>query len=90
MTPSKSPPTDAKPAGGSINRALREAMAVLMILTGSLVLVGLVFISNDRSPVSQELLFGLGLPGMGLVSAFAQLLVFGGVAILWAILRHRR
>lgn len=61
-----------------------------MMLAGSLTLVGLMFITNDPSPVSERLLFGLGLPGVGLASALAQFLVFADVAILWKALRRRR
>jgi hypothetical protein len=72
-----------------MSRGPRAAAGAAMILVGSLVLVGLVFISNDSAPLSERLLFGLGLPGMALVSALAQILVFGGLATLWAIV-HRK
>lgn len=67
----------------------RAAAGAAMVLVGSLGLVGLVFISNDSSPLSEHLLFGLGLPGMALVSALAQVMVLAGLAILWAVV-HRK
>ena len=88
MTPSQVQPHRAA-AEGLVTRSLREVGGVVMILVGSLMLVGLVFINNDSSALSQRLLFGLGLPGMGLVSVLAQFLVFGGLAILWAVLKRR-
>jgi hypothetical protein len=53
------------------------------------VLLGLVFISNDPSPGSERLAFHLGLALTGLISAGAQGLVFGGLAVIWAELRRR-
>lgn len=72
------------------HRLRKEIAGVVMVLAGSLMLVGLIYISNDPSRLSQRLLFGLGLPGMALASAAAQILVFAGVAVLWAVLRRRR
>ena len=78
------------PGSRAAHRVRKEIVGVLMILVGSSMLVGLIYISNDPSPLSQRLLFGLGLPGMALASAAAQILVFAGLAVLWAVLRRRR
>jgi uncharacterized membrane protein len=60
-----------------------------MVLAGSLILLGLVVISNSRAPAAEQLSFSLGLALTGLVSAGAQFLVFGGLAVLWAARRRR-
>ena len=73
----------------AFKRDLREAVGVAMVLAGSLVLLGLVFISNDPSPRSEWLSIHLGLALIGLVSATAQGLVFGGLAVLWASFKRR-
>ena len=78
------------PEAGAVSRGLQELAGAVMILLGSLGLLGLVFISNDPSPGSERLLFSLGLPGMGLASALAQFLVLAGAAVLWAAARRRR
>jgi len=70
-------------------RGRREAAGAVMVLAGSLVLLWLVFISNDPSPRSEWLSIHLGLALTGLISAGAQGLVFGGLAMLWAALKGR-
>lgn len=88
----QSPSSDHRHASGQdtrLGRGLREAIGAAMVLAGSLVLLGLVFISNDPSPASERLLFHLGLALTGLISAGAQGLVFGGLAVLWAALKRR-
>ncbi len=62
----------------------------MMVLAGSLVLLGLVFINNDSSPQSEWLSIHLGLALTGLISASAQGLVFGGLAVLWGALKRSR
>lgn len=72
------------------SRALREVTGLLMVVVGSLILLGLVVISNDPSPFAEHLLFSLGLALTGLISAGAQFLVFAGLAILWAAAKRNR
>lgn len=79
--------TARDPAEG--RRRAREAMGAVMVLAGSLVLLWLVFISNDRSAQSEWLSIHLGLALTGLISAGAQGLVFGGLAVLWAALKRK-
>jgi hypothetical protein len=86
MSPSEPRSSDGAPS----NRTLREVAGLLMAAVGSLILLGLVVISNDPSPAAEHLLFRLGLALTGLISAVAQLLVFGGLAILWAAAKRRR
>lgn len=61
-----------------------------MALAGSLVLLGLVYISNDPSPAAEHLVFRLGLALTSLISAGAQVLVVAGVAVLWTAARRGR
>lgn len=74
----------------ALGRGLREAGGVVMVLAGSLVLLGLVFINNDPSPQSEWLSIHLGLALTTLISAGAQGLVLGGLAVLWAALKRSR
>jgi hypothetical protein len=69
---------------------LHEAVGAVMALAGSLVLLGLVYISNDPAPFAEQLLFRLGLALMSLISAAAQILVVAGVVILWTAARRGR
>jgi hypothetical protein len=85
--------TSREPSGGpgpkiAPGRGLREVAGVAMVVAGSLVLLGLVYIGNDPSPASERLMFHLGLALTGLISACAQGLVFGGLAVLWGALRR--
>jgi hypothetical protein len=68
----------------------RELTGAAMILAGSLVLSGLVYISNDPSPFAEHLLFHLGLAVTSLISAGAQVLVVAGIAVLWTAVRRGR
>jgi hypothetical protein len=72
-----------------LNRGLKELLGAAMVLGGSLVLLGLVFISNDSSPGSEHLLFRLGFALTALISAGAHFMVFAGLAVLWAALRRK-
>jgi hypothetical protein len=87
MTPRQ--PSDGLGPRPATGRGLREVAGVLMVVAGSLVLLGLVYIGNDPSPASERLMFHLGLALTGLISACAQGLVFGGLAVLWAALKRR-
>ena len=80
------------PSNGSSRRGavLQEFTGVAMALAGSLILLGLVYISNDSSPASEHLLFSLGLALMSLISAGAQILVVAGIVVLWAAARRGR
>ena len=90
MTTPQAPREPDKSTTSAGGRVSREIAGVLMVLAGSLMLLGLIFISNDPRPLSQRLLFGLGLPGMAIASAGSQILVVAGVAVLWSALRRRR
>lgn len=65
-------------------------VGVVMTLAGSLLLVGLIFISNDSSASSELLFFRLGLVGMALLSMVAQALVIFGVVVLWRLVKAKR
>ena len=69
---------------------LQEACGAAMALAGSVILLGLVYISNDPAPAAERLMFRLGLALTSLVSALAQVLVIAGIAILWVAARRRR
>jgi hypothetical protein len=69
---------------------LHEAAGAVMVLLGSLTLLGLVYISNDPAPYAENLVFSLGLALTSLISAGAQVLVLAGVAILWGAVRRSR
>jgi len=79
-----------RPRGPRTADVLQEVGGAAMALTGSLILLGLVYISNDPAPFAEHLLFRLGLALTSLISAAAQVLVVAGVAILWAAARRGR
>lgn len=67
----------------------RAAAGVLLTVVGVGALSGQVAVSNCVSAACQRALFGLGLAGMSLVTALAQLAVLGGLALLWSATRRR-
>lgn len=71
------------------HRLAREVTGVAMVLAGSLMLFGLVVISNSPARGAERLLFALGLATTSLISAGAQFLVFAGLAVLWGARRRR-
>jgi hypothetical protein len=87
MTEPQSPRPDRDSRASVV---LHEAVGALMALVGSLVLFGLVYISNDPAPFAEHLLFSLGLALTSLISAAAQVLVIGGIVILWNAARRGR
>jgi hypothetical protein len=87
VTETQSPPPRR---GRRANTLLHEAAGALMALTGSLVLLGLVYISNDPAPFAEHLLFSLGLALTSLISAAAQILVIVGIVVLWNAARRGR
>jgi hypothetical protein len=58
-----------------------------MAVVGSLTLLGLVVIANCTSAFCERAMFNLGLALTGLISAGAQVLVLGGIAMLWSALK---
>lgn len=83
----RSPQSESGPPNRSVGSAV---LGLAMALLGSLLLVGLAFISNDPSPASEALMFHLGLATMALISMVAQGLVVVGVVLLWRrAARHR-
>lgn len=87
MTAPQPPQSRRGPRAGVV---LREVGGAAMALAGSLILLGLVYISNDPAPFAEHLVFQLGLALTTLISAAAQVLVVAGVAILWAAARRGR
>ena len=76
--------------GPGANAIRQEILGPAMALAGSLLLLGLVYISNAANPFAERLLFALGLAMTSLISALAQVLVIGGVVILWRAARRGR
>lgn len=70
-----------------LGRPLRAVLGVIMAVAGSLTLLGLVVIANCSSTFCERAMFTLGLALTGLISAGAQVLVLGGVALLWSAVR---
>ena len=87
MNPAQTPSAQPHPRTRVI---LHELAGVALVLGGSLVLLGLVWISNDPSPFAEHLLFHLGLALTSLISAGAQVLVVVGVAVLRSAARRNR
>jgi len=69
-------------------RPARALVGVLLVLAGSLILAGLVFVTNSRDPALERLMFDLGLALTGLISAAAQGLVLYGLWLLWTVRRR--
>jgi len=69
-------------------RPLRAVLGVVMAVAGSFILLGLVVISNCSSAFCESAMFNLGLALTGLISAGAQVLILGGVALLWSALKR--
>lgn len=69
--------------------APRAISGALLVLIGSLSLLGLVWISNSSSPALERLLFDLGLALISLISLAAQAMVAFGLWLLWRALRER-
>jgi len=73
--------------GPAPGRPLKAVLGVIMAVVGSLTLLGLVVIANCTSAFCERAMFNLGLALTGLISAGAQVLVLGGIAMLWSALK---
>ena len=75
-------------AGRRPIRPARALAGLVMVLAGSLILLGLVVVGNCSTELCQKVMFGLGLAQTALISAIAQGLVLGGLGMLWTAVRR--
>ncbi len=70
--------------GSALSERVRNAtLGLALLLPGIAILLGLVYIANDTSELSEHLVFGMGLAVTSLVSALGQILTILGLVYLW-------
>jgi hypothetical protein len=71
--------------------ALRRAgWGMVSALIGLALVSAMLAVAHGRTPELEKALFQLGLGATALIAAVGQVLILGGLALLWSALRHRR
>jgi len=64
-------------------RVHNATLGVGLLCSGVAILLGLIYIANDTSELSEHLVFSMGLAVTSLVSALGQVLAILGLVYLW-------
>jgi hypothetical protein len=84
MTQPPNEPSDNPPGRGRT----RAVVGVALALVGSLILCGLIAVTNCTSDVCQKTMFDLGLALTSLISGGAQVMILVGLWLLWTTRRR--
>lgn len=68
----------------------RAAWGMASALAGFALVSAMLALAHGRTPELERILFQLGLGATALIAALGQVLILGGLALLWSALRHRR
>jgi ABC-type antimicrobial peptide transport system permease subunit len=71
-------------------RPRRAVLGMAAALVGLALVSAMLAVSHGRTPFLEHALFQLGLGGTALIAAIGQVLILGGLALLWSALRRTR